>query len=234
MRSVQRIGLAIGFSVLAVMSLSFHGTAVAANSERTPQEAFAAAYSKMQSSDAAMMAAQAQWIQTLYNVRKMAAETAKMIEDLRAARMDNEVKTCETFYKKRERNDAYRAKHPRVRPDHETYVRVCNATKPSRLPKYQFDPDRNKINWPRLLQRPEFEQRRQELDALFQMRSTGSAGSVMDFEHKVDKLSRQIRAELCGMVRQVNQMEYASAKNFVRGLALEARSLPQLQSVAAN
>jgi hypothetical protein len=36
------------------------------------------------------------------------------------------------------------------------------------------------------------------------------------------------------MVREVSQMEYASAKNFVQGLAYEARLTPQLEAVALN
>ncbi len=233
MRSVQPLGLVMGIGILAFGALGLR-TAEAADNRKSDEEAAANAYSTAVRANTEVVKTQAAWLQAISSARKMAAETAKLHQQVRSLRLDNQVKTAETFFAKRERREQYRAKRPRTRPDHETYVRVCSATKPDRLLKYQYDPDQGQISWPRLLRRPEFAEYRQEVESLFALGSAGSSGAGGQLQFKVDKLTGQMRGELQGMVREVNLMEYAAAKNFIRGLAYEARFMPQLQSVAAN
>jgi hypothetical protein len=218
-----------------VLATSFPRIADAAsNSKKSREEELATAYSTSVRADVELAKAQAAWVQTLYTARKMHAETLKTLQQVRAQHLDNQVKTAETFYTKRDRREQYRAKQQRVRPDLETYVRVCSASRPQRLLKYQLDPDRGIIHWPALLQRPEFDELREQLDALFAPGSTESASPSGDLPHKVDRASREMREKLQTMVRDVNQMEYAAAKKFIKGLAYEARYAPQLGSVAVN
>jgi hypothetical protein len=198
------------------------------------EERLANAYATLQKADADMVKSQASWITTIANVRKMTVDTAKLLQEVRSMRLDNRVKACDTYYKKRERRQQYRSQHAEKRPDLETYVRVANATKPERLMKYQFDPDRGKIFWPALLEKPEFAPYREELDALFALGSAKSSGLKGELLHRVNTLSRQMEDELKSHVRELNQMEYIAAKNFIQGLAYEARFMPQLESVAAN
>jgi hypothetical protein len=230
MRNASRNALIVAIAALALV-VGVRATEGADN-EKMPEESFANSYATMLHADTEMVQSQAAWVQAVHSARKMAVEAAKAAQQVYSLKLDNDLKVCETHYTMRERREAHRAKTPRTRPDHETYVRLCNATRPKKLLKYQFDPDRGKISWPYLLNRPEFEQQREEMEALFALGTASSSGPNSDFQYQVDGLSRQMQKTLEDMVRDVNQMEYSSAKCFLRGLCYEARCLPQLESVA--
>ncbi|MHC4402862.1 MAG: hypothetical protein ACYTG0_24640 [Planctomycetota bacterium] len=233
MRSLCKTLLIVRVGLLIVVAFSF-GSAMAADPKpEVLMQSYANAGAKLQNAQAGVINACAGWIQAISNVRKIQAETLKGLQELRSKRLDNELKTAQTFFTKRERRDQYVSAHPRVRPNLETYVKVCNAAKPARLCTYQYDPDRGVIHWPELLQGLEFEDERAELDALFALNTTKGLDSGPQFRHQIDRLSRKMRETLKGKVHDVSQMQYIASKKFLTGLAYEARFAPQLSGVAA-
>jgi hypothetical protein len=240
MRTIFRTSLIVRVGILAVTALGLR-TAVADDPKpETLVESYARAQVALTNSDAAMLQAQASWITTVANVRKMAVETLKICEDVRSMGLDNQVKTTETHFGKRDRREQYLAKHPRVRPDLDTYRRICSGPKPVDLVSYQVA--RDGIRWPELLQQPEFGKCRQELEILFAARPRDRAepsswAQQLQFQHKVDNLTRQMRDQLKEKVHEVGQMEYVAAKRFITGLAYGARQDPlpsNSDKVAAN
>ncbi|MHC4400976.1 MAG: hypothetical protein ACYTG0_14970 [Planctomycetota bacterium] len=231
MRTLTQITLIGMFTVVAL------GVSSAWAGEPPPKtlfEAWARSQATLKSADANMMKAQTSWITAVANVRKAAVDTAKILQEVRSMDLDNQVKTTDIFFKKRERREQYVSANPRARLGLETYVKVSNASRPARLTQYQFDPDRGTIYWPVLLQGPEFEDQRAELQALFALNSSKGQESGLDFQHKVDGVARNMREMLKRRVRQVSQMEYIESKKFLMSLAYEARSVPQLEGIAAK
>ncbi len=233
MRNVLSISLVARVCILG-MAATAARMAEAGNPPPSAEEQQANAYATVRKADAEILKAQISWIQAVANIRKMQAETAKLLQEVRSLHLDNQLKTCDTYFKKRERREQYKAAHPQKRLAPEGYVRVCNASMPKRLMKYQYDANQGKICWPELLQQPEFAHCRDQLETLFVLNHANSAGLGGEFQHEVNTLSRQMQAELKGKVREVSQMEYIAAKNFIKGLAYEAQFVPQLEAVAAN
>jgi hypothetical protein len=239
MRSLYRTSLFVGVGILAVLAM---GTRMAAAGDPKPEtmfESLARAQATVTSSDANLVKAQASWVQAIYSVRKTAAETAKMLQEVRSMRLANEMKTADTFFQKRERREQYVAKHPRVRPDLETYRRICNSYLPTKMVSMELSGGRT-IYWPELLQRSEFDEYRHQLDALFAARPTKRDSEIdrLEFQHRVESVARQMRDQLKEKVHEVSQMEYIAAKKFIMSLAYEAcqdqDDGPPLNQTAAN
>jgi hypothetical protein len=226
MRTILRTSLIVRVGILAVMALGLPTAEAADPKPETLVASYSRAHVALTNSDATMLQAQASWMTTMANVRKMAADTLKLCEDVRSAALDNDLKTAKTYFDKRERREAYMAKHPRVRPDADTYRRICSGPKPAELVGYQVA--RDGIRWPKLLQEPEFGQYRQELEILFAAQPQNPAepgrwAQQLQFQLKVDNLTREMRDELKEKVHEVGQMEYIASKKFIMGLAYQAR-----------
>lgn len=233
MRSVYPISLVVVVGMLTVLAFGIRVTQ-AEHPVTTEFESRANGVANLQKVSVEMLKAQAAMVQAVSTARKASAETQKLLQEVRGMDLDNQLKTTETFFEKRNKREEYLARRPRKRPDYETLVKICNARRPSRLVKSQFDASRGKIYWPEVLQRGEFEEHRKELEALFILRGSQQFGPGSEICTEVQKVSRQMRSELRTMVRDVHQMDYVAAKNFISGLAYEVQLPPNIEGLAAR
>jgi len=232
MRNVYPISLVVVVGMLTVFAFGIG--VVQAAPPKSEFESKANGIANLQRVGVEMLKAQAAMVQAVSAARKASAETQKLLQEVRSLDLDNQVKTADTFFQKRSKREEYMARHPRKRPDYETLVRVCNATRPKRLVKSQLDTSRGKIHWPEVLQRGEFEEYRKELEALFALRGSQQFGPGSEISASVQKVTRQMRSELRTMVRDVHQMDYVAAKNFIAGLAYEVQLPPDIEGLAAR
>ena len=226
MRTIFRISLIVRVGVLAVMALGLRAAEAADPTGEDLVASYARAQVALSTSDATMLQAQASWLTTMANIRKTVAETLKICEEVQSAALANDVKVAETYFGKRERREQYLAKHPHVRPDLDTYRRISGGPRRTDLVSYRLN--RQGMQWPELLQQPEFGQYRQELEILFAARpqkplEPGGVARQVQFQHNVDNVTRQMREELKEKVHEVGQMEYIAAKKYIMSLAYEAR-----------
>lgn len=233
MRSVYPISLVVVVGMFTVFAFGI-GVAQAQPPVTTEFESRANGIANLQQVGVEMVKAQAAMVQAVSAARKASAETQKLLQEVRSLDLDNQLKTADTFYQKRSKREEYLARHPRKRPDYETLVRICNASRPQRLGKCQFDASRGKIYWPEVLQRGEFEEHRKELEALFVLRGSQQFGPGSEISADVQKVARQMRSELRTMVRDVHQMDYVAAKNFIAALAYEVQLPPNIEGLAAR
>jgi hypothetical protein len=111
-------------------------------------------------------------------------------------------------------------------------VKICNAKKPQRLVQSQLNG--SKVVWPEVLQRGEFEEERKAIEALFVLRGAQPYGPGSEISAEVQKLASRMRGNLKTMVRDVQQMEYVAAKNFISGLAYEVQLPPNIEGIASR
>ena len=235
MRSLGRFGLVVGADMALLIALSgYAAQAAAPRKSPGPAEGPARPRADLQAAHAAVLEARTLRLAAVCSAPKTAAEALLIAQQVRSMHLEGQVRAADTFYKKRERREQYLAKHRRARPGLETYVKVCNATRPQRLAPYHYDPEQGAIHWPKVLQGPEFDEHRRQLDALFVSRGSAGPRGEGGLRPEVERLARQMRERLKGKVRHVSQMEYLAAKKLLTSLAYEAQFTPQLESIAAK
>jgi hypothetical protein len=232
MRNVSRTSLVVVFSILIVGASCLRVSEAAAPDGMTLVESLARGEAEVKKADATVLQAQAAMIQAVSNARKAHVETMKLFQEVRSLDLDNQLKTTETFFEKRRRNEEYRTQHPRTRPTYEALVKICNAKKPERLVQSQLNGA--KIVWPEVLQRGEFEEDRKAIETMFLLRGAKKYGPGSEISAEVQKLTYRMRGSLKTMVRDVHQMEYIAAKNFISGLAYEVQLPPNFEGLVAR
>ena len=97
---------------------------------------------------------------------------------------------------------------------------------PERSSGTQIDSITGELSWPIVLQAPEFEQYRKELDALFQDRA--AKGSVMgrDAYLKTRSTCDAFLAALNEQVRELPANDYIEGKKFIEMLKYESKHPP--------
>jgi len=210
----------------------FVRVAEATDPAKTLVESLARGEAEVKKADATVLQAQAAMIQAVSNARKAHVETMKLFQEVRSLALDNQLKTTETFFEKRRRNEEYRTRHPRTRPTYEALVKICNASKPKLLGQSQLNGA--KIVWPEVLQRGEFEEDRKAIETMFLLRGAQRYGPGSEISAEVQKLTNRMRSNLKTMVRDVHQMEYIAAKNFISGLAYEVQLPPDIRGLVSN
>jgi hypothetical protein len=120
---------------------------------------------------------------------------------------------------------AARAAEVRARNEarREELARDPDAMTPRTLSSDQLDVETGAIAWPALLQRPQFDASRKELDALFEeWAAAGRSGRAFDLQPIVAAISR-MREELRALIRSVDATTYLGARGFLDSLEMSAR-----------
>lgn len=232
MRNVSRTTLVVVFSILVVGAFCLRVSEASGPEPKTLVESLARGQAEVRKADATVLQAQAAMIQALSNARKAHIESMKLYQEVRSLALDNQLKTTDTFFEKRRKNEEYRTRHPRTRPSYEALVKICNAGKPDRLVQSQLNG--SKIVWPEVLQRGEFEEDRKAIEAMFILRGAHPYGPGSEISTEVQKLTNRMRSHLKTMVRDVHQMEYVAAKKFISGLAYEVQLPPNFEGLVAK
>ncbi len=155
-----------------------------------------------------------------YNLNTSAAD----INEQQALKLDteNQVEWTKAYIEMQNMKHAYHKEQeaPPVPP--ETWARLAHAAATPRLTPSQLDPVTGTINWPTMLQGPDFKNDRALLDKLFSDRakSRGAIG-VAGFNQIREGTDRMLDA-LKAHIQQVPIREYNLARNFLTSLGYEA------------
>lgn len=130
---------------------------------------------------------------------------------------------------KRQMHDGHRAQqealHPHATP--EELAAFNQARLPAPLAADEFDPARGTIQWPAVLNRPEFDDNRAKLEGLFRQAAANPHGSGLgtqnyrDIEHAVDEMHDQLHSEIA----EFTPKAYIAASKFLKSLAYRAKGL---------
>lgn len=140
----------------------------------------------------------------------------------------NQKLRTQTYFDMRRMNASYRAEqamqHPPATP--EQILEFNHSRLPTELSVNEFDPAHGVIEWPGLLNRPEFKDDRSRLENLFAAGAADPHGSGLgtqnyrDIQDAVAAMSDKLHSE----VKQVAPDEYIPATKFLKSLAFEARA----------
>jgi GNAT superfamily N-acetyltransferase len=121
-------------------------------------------------------------------------------------------------------NENWLADHPRSTP--EQAAQIDQSRLPRRLTSSELDPTWGQIRWPVVLQRPEFDKYRAELDDIFAHRSEEASGVGSAMYDHVQKFARDMRSALDKEHDTMTQMEWIHSMRFIESLAYEPRFAP--------
>lgn len=153
------------------------------------------------------------------------ARAARQFEDARHQAIENRLLAQKSYYEARELNKAnWLAEHPRSTP--EQLSRIDQSRLPRRLNTSDLDPTWGVIRWPAVLERPEFEKFRGQLDDTFAHRSEERFGVGSAFYSRTQALAHDMRALLDEQRTSMSQMEWIAAMRFIESLAYESRFAP--------
>jgi len=155
-----------------------------------------------------------------YNL--MSSEAAVNLQEARKANIENSVRWTNAFFEQRKIHDAYMESQRKPPVPPETWVRLAQEASPARLNTSMLDPVTGHINWPLLLQGPEFNEDRQALDQLFADRAIARGAVGIDGHAKIQRTVDDALTKLKDRIRDVSPRNYMEARNFLRSLAFEA------------
>ena len=150
------------------------------------------------------------------------ARAAKQFEDAYHQALDNRVYALQTYYELQRLNKTHwLADHPRLTA--EQIAQVNRSRLPRRPSATELDPTWGVIRWPDVLELPEFETPRRQLDDLFAHRADERPGVGTSFYRRVQALAGDMRKTLDDERATMSQMEWIQAMRFIESLAYEAR-----------
>lgn len=178
---------------------------------------------------AKIISAQATLITAVSTANINNAKALQTVEQTRTIALDNDLKRADTFHKKRALYEASRITSKK--PTQEDVMRYSRASLPERPKVYDFDPVKNKIYWPELLQQEQFTTYRLQMDVLFLDRDNTANDRIQE-QAKI--IADQMQNELCSLIHQSSPEQYLKAKKFIQSLAFETRFPLPIQGLANN
>jgi hypothetical protein len=143
------------------------------------------------------------------------------IEEARSRHIDNRLRSTAAYFEMRQINRSARAAEAGPRVDGEQARRYASMGVPKRASAHEVDPDTGAINWPELLEGPEFASYREYLNEMFAARQQGA-----DNTSKIQTTTKKMLNELKTKAGSVDTASYMAAKRFIESLAYEARFTP--------
>jgi GNAT superfamily N-acetyltransferase len=165
------------------------------------------------------------YVQGLGQYNYNTALATRQLEDAKRQAIDNQLYAEKSYFEMRRlNNENWLAEHPRSTP--EQIAQINQSRLPRRLTSSELDPTWGQIRWPVVLQRPEFDQFRGQLDDIFAHRSEQSFGVGSAMYSHVQQFTRDMRAALDKEYDTMTQMEWINAMRFIESLAYETRFAP--------
>jgi hypothetical protein len=154
------------------------------------------------------------------------SEALSTLSDVRTKEIENSVNYTNAFFDKRRINDQYKESKRRPRATNEQLVRYAKDGMPDRSSGTQLDSITGEIAWPIVLQAPEFEAYRAELNELYKQRA--ATGSVMarDPYLKTRDTCDAFLAALKAQIRDLEPNDYIEGKKFIEMLKYESKHPP--------
>ena len=175
-----------------------------------------------------VLSAQAQMVKARSEANLNNAKALEALQNVRGQAIENDLKSAVTFYEKRKLYANDHAAQQLDRPSAEDVIRYSKASVPERPTNYQLNAARGKIYWPSLLQRHEFLERREQLEALFARRASQPTGPGSEISYEAQEAVAEMRDQLRDMVEQVPPMDYVAVRRFLDSLSHEATLPPRV------
>jgi hypothetical protein len=157
----------------------------------------------------------------IYNLQT--SQAAINMEQARSMDLDNNLKGTQNYFEMRRINTASRKAEEIPGLTTEDSWRVAQANLPKRLTPVELDAVTGKIYWPMMLQAPQFEQFRKQLDPLFVQRETAHGSIGYDTYMQIQDITTAFLANLKKSINDYKAGDYVKMKNFIESLAYEAR-----------
>jgi hypothetical protein len=158
--------------------------------------------------------------QGVYNLATSAALIN--LTEVERREIENRKLWAETYFEMRRINREARAAERGRRPSEADFIRYAQIGKPRRLTPSELDVITGRINWPILLQLPEFNGFRAEVERVFAQRAASGTISAVDYL-RVYQVMQMMQAALRQQIRQVPSTDYMIARRFLESLAFESR-----------
>ena len=157
---------------------------------------------------------------------RLTAEATAIYAEARARaiknRIENRQQAAETYFAMRKANQEARAALRGPRPTPEALARFAKQAAPKRLGPAELSTITGKVSWPALLRSKQYATYRMELEYAFAQRVNTGMIAAED-QVKVRRTAKAMLAELKKSVREVDPMQYAPARRFVKSLSYEAQ-----------
>ncbi|MFI4876820.1 MAG: hypothetical protein ACIALR_15825 [Blastopirellula sp. JB062] len=128
----------------------------------------------------------------------------------------NRKQYADTYFQMREQRDAYEAKkHPR--PTEEQLAYLAHSAAPKPVDTKKVNPVSGEIQWPTLLQYPDFEKQRNELSSLLEKKASHGGLGYQDV-NKFIETADAMSATLKRGIKKVPPQQYVEAHSFLNSL----------------
>lgn len=128
----------------------------------------------------------------------------------------NRQQYANTYYQMRAQHDAYEAKkHPR--PTEEQLVHLAQSEAPKGLPTGSVDKETGKLNWPTLLQYPDFAKQQEVVETLLKKKSANGMLGAQDAQQFTEAIE-QMAVTLKRGITKVPPQQYMTAYDFLKQL----------------
>ncbi|MBA2114664.1 hypothetical protein [Bremerella alba] len=149
-----------------------------------------------------------------YNLQS--SEAAINMTQAQSQEIANHQQYADTYFQMRAQRDAYEAKkHPR--PTEEQLVHLAHSEAPKGLPAGSVDKESGKLNWPRLLQYPDFAKQEQVVESLLKKKSANGMLGAQDAQQFTEAIE-QMAVTLKRGITKVPPQQYMTAYDFLKQL----------------
>ncbi len=157
------------------------------------------------------------------------AQARLTLEEARTKDIENDKKAADAYWAMRNRwrqeREAQRQENAeRAARNRERLASEDSGPRNQGLGPDAFDSVTGQINWPPVLQTPQFDEYRAELNELFEHRTLVGAASGRETSQQIKATTDAMRDELKEQITQMSPDDYIAARKFIDGLAYEGRS----------
>jgi hypothetical protein len=134
--------------------------------------------------------------------------------------LQNQLERVDTFFQKRQMNQAYQAQERGPRLTQEDLARIARAGVPAPLSPGDVNPVSGQINWPGPLTQDSFSADRTALEQLSANKATHGTLSSSD-QMTARKTIESMFAELKSQIQDIPSQDYIASKNFLNSMIYE-------------
>jgi hypothetical protein len=150
------------------------------------------------------------------------------LEQARAKNIENYRNAIETRYAIKRANDEYRAtKFEQEQMTPEMRTRISLAKLPDRLSAAEYNSRTGQLNWPAVLEAPEFDADRAAIDAAFAQRQAEDVGVTSVFYREVSQRCQRMHSIMLSRIDRLSTTDSIAARTFLSSLEHEARHIPE-------
>jgi hypothetical protein len=144
------------------------------------------------------------------------------------------VKHVETYFERRRLNREYRSAARRPRPTMQDIIRCNEKSRPQRLTRSEYNPERRVVYWPRVLQSRDYCAERAAIDSAVASRTAGNSDAENSKYGEIVKAADKMLSTLKTRVNALSPTDYVEAKRFLLSLKYEMRIPQQVAAFASR